>query len=72
MPSLNASVVVLFVVFSGNLFQSFIVLQKKENLYLSLLHWICLKVRLWVDRVLPLTLLHWICLKVRLWVDRVL
>jgi hypothetical protein len=31
-PFLNASVVVLFVMFSGNLFQSFIVLQKNENL----------------------------------------
>ena len=46
------SVEVLFVICSGNLFQSLIVLQKNENVYESLLHCICLMVFDWVDLVL--------------------
>ena len=50
--SLKISVGVLFVICSGNLFQSLIVLQKNENLNESLLHCICLMVFEWVDLVL--------------------
>ena len=42
----------MFVICSGNLFQSLIVLQKNENLNESLLHCICLMVFEWVDVVL--------------------
>ena len=50
--SLKISVGVLFVICSGNLFQSLIVLQKNENWNESLLHCICLMVFEWVDLVL--------------------
>jgi hypothetical protein len=50
--SLKISVEVLFVICSGNLFQSLIVLQKNENWNESLLHCICLTVFEWVDLVL--------------------
>ena len=46
------SVEVLFVICSGNLFQSLIVLQKNANLNESLLHCIYLMVFEWVDLVL--------------------
>jgi hypothetical protein len=47
--SLKISVELLFVICSGNLFQSLIVLQKNENLNESLLHCICLMGFEWVD-----------------------
>jgi hypothetical protein len=46
------SVEVLFVICSGNLLQSLIVLQKNEKLNESLLHCICLMVFEWVDLAL--------------------
>jgi hypothetical protein len=49
---LKISVEVLFIICSGNLFQSLIVLQNNENLNESLLHCICLMVFEWVDLVL--------------------
>ena len=49
---LKKYVEVLFIICSGNLFQSLIVLQKNENLNESLLHCICLMVFEWVDLVL--------------------
>ena len=49
---LKKYVEVLFIICSGNLFQSLIVLQKNENLNESLLHCICRMVFEWVDLVL--------------------
>ena len=48
----NFCIEVLFVICSGNLFQSLIILQKNENLNESLLHCICRMVFEWVDLVL--------------------